>query len=344
MIFSDMGNTIKIKYTQNNKQFEVKLFDHCDLSRRREGVPIKVINFKEDKEQDKDGCSEITVTLNIDVGMLDNSVVFRPNMGNPNIGTLSLCVELSLLADVDLFAGGIAPPGMGDYTDVTFNQMVLEANFDFEEGFANFTIDSDINLDRDEVEGIADNADIDYSVSACECNKDSICFNEFPELVKPLITQSSKLYLCLNVTADDVHIKSVKDLNLTKNFLTLPAIQSEKWNPLTSVNITGDQSVIITTQLVSLFYVDIHSPVGAKGNIILDYATLNPESRRRRRRELTVSFDTNSRKLNLNEVEAPFNLSGVRLGLDVSASGMNLFWMRGLSLCGFILSLVVNFS
>lgn len=152
---------------------------------------------------------------------------------------------------------------------------------------------------------------------------------------------------------DDVHIKSVKELNLTQTLvmfsdtplINLPAIVNEKVNSLTAVSKTSNQSVVIITQLVAVFFENTdsdESSVAATGKVILDYATKNTK-RRRRRRELTVSFDTNNRKLNLNEEEAPFKLSSIKIGLDVSASGLNLFWMRGLSFCGFILSLAVNF-
>lgn len=104
--------------------------------------------------------------------------------------------------------------------------------------------------------------------------------------------QQSNLSCCISVTATDVVISTMKDLNFKQGD---PAVDGRclqeitgpgeiERNALTTISELNKAEIIATTKLVSAFYVDISKPMSALGNIFLDFKSAG------RMRKKTLEF------------------------------------------------------
>jgi len=321
--FGDSDNSLNLVYLIDDRSYRVDLYNVCDkTSATRSKVPDTVLKVTPTPTV-VNGCKQVDVKLEIIIGGLDASAIYTDDEANSQ-GTISFCLEMVLLSEEDLFsaAGGVNNAPLSDTTEVTFNHLNMVLTVDYQ---TDFTITGvDISYDDEVVVETTEN--VAYTVIQCQCTADQTCCTD---ATCAATKQSELLYLCLEVTAKDVVIQTVKKLNLEQgdpavDGLRLPAITGpgdNERNALTTITELNKAKIMVTTKLVSAFYVDISKPVSALGTIVLDFKS----STRMRRKTLEFS-----------------GLVGRGLQEGSGASGDQEFAIADIGLAPNDLSLVVN--
>jgi len=304
MVFEDSGNMVTLRYKIDNREYEVNLYETGDAL---VAVSESVLSLNSTRRIEN-GCSTVDISIIIHVGNLYNSSVYS-DVGS-KAGKLNFCIEMVLLANEDLFGGDIN--SSMSTTEVTFNRLNFVADISYG---TKFEI-AQIMLDLENMEAIGTGEELASNLITCQCSPHGICYNETMDSEAMIITQSKKLYICLQVMMESLKIASVSTLVLHQaigevDHLSLSCISSPKqWNTLTTVTGEDSQNVVISTHLVSAFFRQPHNDVTAIGSLVLDFGTDEAEVRRR------LDFEFPWR--NVVEVEGPtFSIDKIQL-LDVN--------------------------
>lgn len=302
----DDGNKLELPYKMDNVDYRIDLYDKCDISAGdRVALPDTLISVASTPTAPTaDGqCKDVKVDLTLKVAELDGSGIYSDTSATE--GEIKFCVEVVLKlpdsSNVVPQIDGVAQTGA---TDVTFNQMVVTLNVDFS---TSFTITA-IDLVYDDEAEAATTETVDYAVTSCQCDENSVCND--PAARVP-IKQSDKIYLCFGVEATDIIIAKVASLDLIQgapdtNGIRLPAvIAPDTFNALTTVSNEGTQNVVVRTQFVSVFFQDITQPGSAVGTLTLAFKA----AARRGRRLMTV--DIPPRVLQEGSSTVDVSISGV---------------------------------
>jgi len=345
--FANGNNVIQLVYRMDNQVFSVSLYNECDRlsSEGRIEVPSDVVEADVTRASTTTGCAELDLYLRFHIGKLDSSFVYT-DYPETNSGVVKFCVEMILSLE-DMWGNEGKNPHENLRDEVTYSQLFLSANISYEVGFQI----SDVTLDI-ENEGVKEqDAKIEYDIYACHCDHNGVCSADISPDLK--VMQSEDLLICLHTPAPGVIIKEVTNLSLMQTTvdleeISLPAIVNTASNMLTFVSGEKSKNVVIKTKLVSVFFLDLESPVSANGTCILDFETLELDNPRpedetledgsngsRRLKEVSFSF-VNSFSRNTKEVEQeiiePFGIRNIKLQaetvqLDTAGSSRCTFCM-----------------
>jgi hypothetical protein len=164
-------------------------------------------------------------------------------------GLISMCIRL------DLTLGDVAE------TSVNFHETVMDVSVGLLlQGFEVINID----LDRLNATEVTDSVDLDYNVTAFQCDDNGDVSNE-------VLTQGSDVFLCVETTASNVEIAEIRELIMTQGAFSTTPIVAGIEDTLTLVTIF-DKEAIIRYQVVSQFFAD-PSPdnIVATGSVILAF-------------------------------------------------------------------------
>jgi len=264
--FADIGNFVKFHYQIGLKDYQVDLFTTCDMDDiSRVLLPDTVMKMSA-TDRSTDICKEVDVAIEVDVGKMDVAGIYSDNP-TLNTGRINFCAEMALFADAEeeVVVWGVENPE--ENTEVTFQQLdvAIDVSFDAEMQI------SGIQLMFSVEEAVTTETQMEYEVDACQCNLNGTCFDLLPDDEQDLMTPTTKLFICLEVTAEDITIGSIDQLDLMQGDLSLPAIDAGEENTLTSVEGIGTQSIVITTQLVAAFFKTFDVPVSVVGAIVLEF-------------------------------------------------------------------------
>lgn len=283
---NDDGNKLTLPYQMDNVNYRIDTFDKCDIAAGdRVAIPdtLIVVASTPTEPAEEGACKDVVVDLTFLVAELKGSGIYTETSDTE--GEIKFCIEVVLLlpdaSNVVPIVAGVAQEGA---TEVTFSQLVSTLNVDFSNDFTITAVD----LVYDEEASTATTKTVDYTVTSCQCDADSVCNDPDARLA---IKQSDKIYLCFGVTATDVIIKKVASLDLVQgnpeiSGIRLPAVTApDTHNALTTVENEGTQNVLVRTQFVSVFFQDITQAGSVVGTLTLDF-----KASARRMRQVTVDI------------------------------------------------------
>jgi hypothetical protein len=191
----------------------------------------------------------------IDVNIQQDTVTESPIWSDQGVGVglISMCIRL------DLTLGDPAD------TSVNFHETVMDVTVGLLQGFEITNID----LDRVNATEVTDSVDFEYNVTACHC--DGI----YGDCVNDVLTQGSDVYLCVETTAPNVEIASIRDLTMAQNSFNTTPIENGIEDPLTETSIDGKEATI-RYQIISQFFEDPNpDDIVATGSVLLAFTDDN---------------------------------------------------------------------
>eukprot|EP00957_Ditylum_brightwellii_P211780 15366592-Ditylum_brightwellii.AAC.1 len=184
---------------------------------------------------------------------------------NGNTGIVNICVRVDLISDYDQD---------GTLDSIAYQNTLLSLEVNMEQG-----INIDVLAESNEVKKEEQSVDLQYNVTACQCDYDLKCIQN-PDPLR----QNSALRTCVFSHSSDVQIKGMHSLVLKQGSLSVSSITDGAANEITSVKLGADEtSAIITTQLNSAFFVNENpSNVVVEGITVLSFGSTSGRKIRKR--------------------------------------------------------------
>lgn len=202
-------------------------------------------------------------------------------------GLISLCIRLDLT---------LPSPST---TSVTFHETKLDVSVNL---FQNFNI-TDIDLDRLNATETDEDANVDYSLTAFQCNSDGIEIDD-------TLTQGSDVYICVETFATNVQIVGVRELMITQDgndpFYTTPIVDGETDFLTETWTTKGGKMAMVRYQIVSQFFDEPLKPVSAVGTVLMMFAD---DGGTRRLRTAKVLSTPSRRELQDDPLQKVFNVT-----------------------------------
>jgi len=244
------GSEVVLEYEIDDKPFDVKVFEeNC-----YDSVDESIIKVLSDHDATYDGSildtSDLTVTLDIEPGLLQAAT------GLWDGDNFTICVLVELGTEANILGDG------GGFTGVNYHELILTVYVDFTLGFTitEIAVQESAPLDVGPEE-----AAIMYGVSACQCFANNATCADSPDI----LDQSDELVICISTTSDEIDLASVSSLEITQGLMTFTAINN---GTITDDSLTGTYSydaktLIVETQLLSLFFDEAEGTVDASGTV-----------------------------------------------------------------------------
>lgn len=215
------------------------------------------------------GFSDVKVNIGVVMENITNSTAWSWVDEDESIGEIVFCSRVDLLAEVDF--------DIENAPDVPFEEMIKKS-VSYVKVFYNLTIDMSAGIGSEAEKALnitleetlsSDIQDIatQYDISACQCEPSSLeCLPE------PLVMyQNSILHICIAPLEDDLVITQVDNLFLTQGDMTIAPIAGAYMNELTSVSGFGNQKIVVSTRMITAFYLDPSLEVLTTGTVVLNF-------------------------------------------------------------------------
>ena len=191
-----------------------------------------------------DGYSSVGVDVNVGIGnLVDGDGIYAYQAGSDEIAYLSFCFAANL-GSIEVIEDGLPITSSISYVHVKFNITI-----NLSQGFDSVNVD----IIEEGPEDVNEAATVNYDLSACECDAQKSCL-----ATPPTYNQNSLLNMCISTPSDnnDIQIREIKDMDLTSGLLVLRAIDEYESNAVTDVDDSVKTNVLVSTRLVSAFFVD----------------------------------------------------------------------------------------
>lgn len=191
-----------------------------------------------------DGYSSVGIDVNVGIGNLeDGDGIYAYQAGSDEIAYLSFCFAANL-GSIEVIENGLPITSSISYVHVKFNITI-----NLSQGFNSVNVD----IIEEGPEDVNEAATVSYDLSACECDAQKSCL-----ATPPTYNQNSLLNMCISTPSDntDIQIREIKDMDLSSGLLVLRAIEEYQSNAVTDVDDSVKTNVLVSTRLVSAFFVD----------------------------------------------------------------------------------------
>jgi hypothetical protein len=196
---------------------------------------------------------KLEVFLDIKQDSVSESPIF--SQIDTETGKISICVRVDLLSASDM-------------SSVVFYDQQLFATVDMTADFAV----QDIGLVRG-FDSVDVGASFDYTCTACQCNESFECESQ-------ILNQASDALICIETSATNVEIASIRKLVFNQGLLSQDAISDGAEDELTIVNVSGKKAVVRTKLTSSFFELDFPESIEAAGVCALKFVDDNGQARR----------------------------------------------------------------
>jgi hypothetical protein len=196
-------------------------------------------------------------TLEVFLDIKQDSVSESPIFSeiDAETGKISICVRVDLLSASDM-------------SSVVFYDQQLSLTVDMTADFA--VQDIDLVRGFDSIDVVAS---FDYTVTACQCNESFECEPQ-------ILTQASDALICIETSATNVEIASIRQLVFNQGSLSQNAVSDGAEDELTIVNVSGKKAVVRTKLTSSFFELDFPEKIVAAGVCTLKFVDDNGQVRR----------------------------------------------------------------
>mmetsp|Transcript_16521 Transcript_16521/g.25816 ORF Transcript_16521/g.25816 Transcript_16521/m.25816 type:complete len:393 (+) Transcript_16521:326-1504(+) len=216
------------------------------------------------------GFSDVNVNLGIVMDNITNSTAWSWVDEDESIGIIAFCSRVDLLTreDFEIENTPIVPfddiiKKSVSYVKVLYNLTVdMSAAIGTEaEKALNITLEETLSSD---IQQIA----TQYDISACQCNPSSLeCYPD------PLVMfQNSILHICIAPLEEDLVITQINNLFLTQGDMTIAPIAGTYINDLTSVSGLMNEEILVSTRMITAFYLDPSKDVLTTGTVVINFS------------------------------------------------------------------------
>ena len=224
-----------------------------------------------------DAFSDVPVNITFVRTMVEQAPSWSWTNTSETVANFQFCARVDLLADEDGFDFSATPEEhFGNnvlepilFRSVSYIKVLYNLTVDMTQNFE-VMIETEEVLSADDVQ----EAKVEYNIMACHCEYNTKdCFTPGSS---PALPQNSLLNICVEVDqTEDIVISNIWQYSLQQGSLDLNMISDGNANSLTSVVDAGKKRVMISSQLISVFYTDDSLDVMAGGIAILKFANTN---------------------------------------------------------------------
>jgi hypothetical protein len=240
---------IKITFSVHRRDATVRVFqEDC-----RTAVDESVIGLMTTRAPVTGTKDTLEVFLDIKQDSVSESPIFSEI--DAETGKISICVRVDLLSASDM-------------SSVVFYDQQLSLTVDMTADFA--VQDIDLVRGFDSIDVVAS---FDYTVTACQCNESFECEPQ-------ILTQASDALICIETSATNVEIASIRQLVFNQGSLSQNAVSDGAEDELTIVNVSGKKAVVRTKLTSSFFELDFPEKIVAAGVCTLKFVDDNGQVRR----------------------------------------------------------------
>lgn len=221
--------------------------------------------------------------LTVSIDVIQENVTSSPIWSNVTVGQglVELCVRVDLLQ-----------PDLG--VSVHFHETQMSIYVNLVQGFQVDTV----NIDRDFPDEEDGDAEVEYTLIACQCNLQFEC-------VALNLTQGSQALICVQAMDDGVEVVGIESLSFAQGSYSIDSIVDGQVDQFTSVSLE-DGRARIRNQFLSVFFEQINpEDVAASGFALLGF-TEEGGRQRLLRSKISNLFAVERA---VEEEDAPFELS-----------------------------------
>ncbi len=279
--------TSRLKFTEELNTAEISL--DYNISLRDFNISLREVDCSTPVDETVATASgSVTQTslrhanLTIDIDLNQENIASSPIWSNVTVGQglVELCVRVDLLQ-----------PILG--VSVHFHETRMSISVNMVQGFQVENVD----VDRESPDEEAGDAEVDYTLIACQCNLQFEC-------VALNLTQGSQALICVQSLDDGVEILAIDSLTFAQGSYSIDSIVDGQVDQFTSVSL-DDGRARIRNQLLSVFFEQINpEDVTASGFALLGFT--EEGGRQRLLRTKITNLLANERAV---EEDASFELS-----------------------------------
>ena len=228
-----------------------------------------------------EALSDVPVNITFVRTIIEQAPSWKWTNSSETHANFQFCARVDLLADgfdfsatpEEHFGNNVLKPIL--FQSVSYIKVLYNLTVDMTQNFS-VEIETEEVLTADDVQQAA----VAYNIFACHCEYSSQeCYAQGSS---PALSQNSLLDVCLEVDeTEDVVISSIWQYSLKQASLELSMITDGNSNSLTSLSGLESNKVMISSALMSVFFIDDSVDVVASGVAILKFQNTN-------RRELSL--------------------------------------------------------